>query len=184
MKLEAIFSPDALPWSQRGNTSPGLSPHAPGLHSIHSFLEEKLPLGQWGCIWFLENCLLQSSCTVLSLLQSFALLPFSACTIVPLAIHMAASLSVVGSELYHYPHRFISPSPYPKGHAVLPCLLPLVFYQSALTTVFIITSSRLCAPVSRDLMFAHHWIKSTRQMWAFKKKISGRNGLSARNILL
>lgn len=116
-------------------------------------------------------------------LYLIVILPFIWILVVP-AIHMAASLSMVWSELYHYPHRFISPSPYPKGHAVLPCLLPLVFYQSALTTIFIITSSRLCASVSRDLMFAHHWIKSTRQMWAFKKKISGRNGLSARSILL
>ena len=57
------------------------------------------------------------------------------------ALQMAASFSVVGSELYNYPQRVTSPSPYPKGHSTLP--MPPVFYQTDLIAIFIITSSRL-----------------------------------------
>ena len=73
--------------------------------------------------WKLRNSFLLCLCLIV-------ILPFVWILVVP-AIHMTASLSVVGSELYHYSPRSISPSPYPKGHTVLPCLLPRVFYQSA-----------------------------------------------------
>lgn len=101
-------------------------------------------------------------------LYLIVILPFVWTLVVP-AIHVAASLSVVGSELYHYSHRCILPITVSKGThcsslSSTPCLLLV-----SLTTVFIITSSRPWAPVSGDLMFAHHWIKSARQMWAIKK---------------